>query len=180
MFESCKKSIANLKKLCYYFNYYINVEFRKEVSMTERITKSMAKNIYYGGGLFALLIFIGLSFDSVRQIPERSIETKMTESVVAGKHLWEKNNCVGCHTIIGEGAYFAPEMMNVFQRRGGGDESAFKAYMRGWMAAQPLDIPHRRKMPQFNLSDGEVDSLSDFLIWTSKVNANNWPPTIEG
>lgn len=28
--------------------------------MTERITKSMAKNIYYGGGMFALLIFLGL------------------------------------------------------------------------------------------------------------------------
>lgn len=148
--------------------------------MTERITKSMAKNIYYGGAMFALLIFFGLSFDTVRQIPERSNEAKMTESVVAGKELWEKNNCVGCHTIIGEGAYYAPEMMNVFQRRGSGDEAAFKSYMRGWMAAQPLDTPHRRKMPQFNLSDKEVDHLSDFLIWTSKVNANNWPPTIEG
>jgi len=56
----------------------------------------------------------------------------------------------------------------------------FKAYMQGWMAAQPLAIPDRRKMPQFNLSNEEVDHLSDFLIWTSKVNANDWPPTIEG
>ena len=148
--------------------------------MTERITKSMAKNIYYGGGTFALLIFIALTFDTVHQIPERSNEVNMTENVVAGKKLWENYNCVGCHTIIGEGAYYAPELMNVFQRRGASDEGAFKAYMQGWMAAQPLDIPDRRKMPQFNLSNEEVDSLSDFLIWTSKVNANDWPPTIEG
>ncbi len=148
--------------------------------MTERITKSMAKNIYYGGGMFALLVFLGLSFDTVQQIPERSNEVNMTHSVVAGKALWEKNNCVGCHTLIGEGAYYAPELMNVFQRRGASDEATFKAYMQGWMAAQPLREPHRRKMPQFNLSTDEVDSLSDFLIWTSKVNANKWPPTIEG
>lgn len=148
--------------------------------MTERITKSMAKNIYYGGGTFALLIFIALTFDTVHQIPERSNEVNMTESVVAGKALWEKNNCVGCHTLIGEGAYYAPELMNVFQRRGASDEGAFKSYMQGWMAAQPLDTPHRRKMPQFNLSNEEVDNLSDFLIWTSKVDANEWPPTIEG
>ena len=148
--------------------------------MTERITKSMAKNIYYGGGTFALLIFIALTFDTVHQIPERSNEVNMTESVVHGKKLWEDNNCVGCHTIVGEGAYYAPELMNVFQRRGASDEGAFKAYMQGWMAAQPLDTPNRRKMPQFNLSNEEVDSLSDFLIWTSKVNANEWPPTIEG
>ena len=148
--------------------------------MTERITKSMAKNIYYGGGTFALLIFIALSFDTVNQIPERSNEVNMTHSVVEGKELWEKYNCVGCHTLIGEGAYYAPELMNVFQRRGASDEAAFKAYMVGWMAAQPLAVPDRRKMPQFNLSEEEVNHLSDFLIWTSKVDANEWPPTIEG
>lgn len=148
--------------------------------MTERITKSMAKNIYYGGGTFALMIFIALSFDTVHQIPKRSHQENMTESVVAGKKLWEANDCVGCHTIVGEGAYYAPELMNVFQRRGGGDEGAFKAYMQGWMAAQPLDTPNRRKMPQFHLSEKQVNNLADFLIWTSKVNANDWPPTIEG
>ena len=148
--------------------------------MTERITKSMAKNIYYGGGAFALMIFIALTFDTVHQIPKRSHQENMTPSVVAGKKLWEQNDCVGCHTIVGEGAYYAPELMNVFQRRGGGDEAAFKAYMQGWMAAQPLDTPNRRKMPQFHLAPAEVDNLSDFLIWTSKVNANDWPPTIEG
>jgi nitric oxide reductase subunit C len=140
----------------------------------------MAKNIYYGGGMFALLIFLALTFDTVKQIPERSNEVNMNESVVAGKALWEKNNCVGCHTLMGEGAYYAPELMNVFNRRGGGDEVAFKGYMQGWMAAQPLNIPHRRKMPQFNLSEEEVNSLADFLIWSSKVDTNEWPPTIEG
>jgi len=148
--------------------------------MTERITKSMAKNIYYGGGAFALLIFLALTFDTVQQIPKRSNEAALTESAIAGKALWEANNCVGCHTLIGEGAYFAPELMNVFQRRGASDETTFKAYMQGWMAAQPLAVPDRRKMPQFNLTTKEVDELSDFLIWTSKVDANDWPPTIEG
>ncbi len=148
--------------------------------MTERITKSMAKNIYYGGGMFALLIFLGLTFDTVKQIPKRSNQTALTASVVAGKGLWEKNNCVGCHTILGEGAYYAPELGNVFQRRGASDESAFKSYMLAWMAAQPLAVPDRRKMPQFNLTETEVNSLSDFLIWTSKVDTNEWPPTIEG
>jgi nitric oxide reductase subunit C len=140
----------------------------------------MAKNIYYGGGTFALMIFIALTFDTVHQIPKRSNQQNMTESVVAGKKLWEANDCVGCHTLIGEGAYYAPELMNVYQRRAGGDEIAFKAYMQSWMAAQPMDIPNRRKMPQFHLNQKQVNNLADFLIWTSKVNANEWPPTIEG
>ncbi len=32
--------------------------------------------------------------------------------------LWEKNNCMGCHTVMGEGAYYAPELTNVISRRG--------------------------------------------------------------
>lgn len=141
--------------------------------MTERITKSMAKNIYYGGGTFALLIFLALTFDTVHQIPERSNEVNMTESVIAGKALWEKNNCVGCHTLIGEGAYYAPELMNVFQRRGAADETVFKGYMKGWMAAQPLDIPNRRKMPQFNLTTDQVNDLASFRFGHQKLMTMN-------
>jgi nitric oxide reductase subunit C len=81
---------------------------------------------------------------------------------------------------MGEGAYYAPELANVFNRRGNSDESTFKSYMQGWMAAQPLHVPNRRKMPQFNLSAEEVDSLADFLIWTSNIDDNEWPPNIEG
>jgi len=148
--------------------------------MTERITKSMARNIYYGGALFAILVFTGLTLDTVNQVPKLSHSDKITESVAKGKHVWENNDCVGCHTILGEGAYYAPELGNVFYRRGGGDETAFKAYLSGWMAAQPLSEPGRRKMPQFHLTDEQVNNLADFLIWTSHVNNNEWPPNIEG
>jgi len=148
--------------------------------MTERITKNMARNIYFGGGLFAILVFAGLTMDTVQQIPKLSNADKITPSVAAGKHVWEHNDCVGCHTILGEGAYYAPELGNVFQRRGNSDEATFKAYLSGWMAAQPMDIPSRRKMPQFNLSDKQVNDLANFLIWTSRVKNNEWPPNIEG
>ncbi len=75
--------------------------------MTERITKNMARNIYFGGSLFAILIFVGLTVDTVQKIPKLSNADKITKSVANGKHLWEINNCVGCHTIMGEGAYYA-------------------------------------------------------------------------
>jgi nitric oxide reductase subunit C len=148
--------------------------------MTEKFTKSMARNIYYGGSFFFLLLLFGLTLDTVRQLPQRDHRENITPEVVHGKELWESNNCVGCHTIMGEGAYYAPELGNVFTRRGAGNEDVFKGFMRGWMNAQPLNIPNRRKMPQFNLSDSEINALSEFLIWTSRIENNNWPPNIEG
>ena len=32
----------------------------------------------------------------------------MTPAVVAGKHVWHRKNCINCHTLLGEGAYYAP------------------------------------------------------------------------
>ncbi|GIU12206.1 cytochrome c [Shewanella morhuae] len=148
--------------------------------MAEKFTKSMARNIYYGGSFFFLLLLLGLSVDTVRQLPKREHREALTEHVIAGKGLWETNNCIGCHSLMGEGAYYAPELANVFDRRGAGNEAAFKSYLRGWVNAQPLAIPERRKMPQFNLTDAEIDDLADFLIWTSRIDDNNWPPNIEG
>jgi nitric oxide reductase subunit C len=148
--------------------------------MTEKFTKSMARNIYYGGSFFFLLLLFGLTLDTVRQLPKRDHRENITEQVAHGKALWENNNCIGCHSLMGEGAYYAPELANVFYRRGAGNEQAFKGYLQAWINAQPLDVPHRRKMPQFNLSNEEIDALAEFLIWTSKIDNNNWPPNIEG
>lgn len=148
--------------------------------MAEKFTKSMARNIYYGGGFFFLLLLLGLTVDTVRQLPARDHRENITPAVAHGKELWETNNCLGCHSLMGEGAYYAPELANVFDRRGVNDEEAFKGFMRAWLSAQPLDVPNRRKMPQFNLTPEEVDALAEFLIWTSRINDNDWPPNIEG
>ncbi len=148
--------------------------------MSERITKSMARNIYFGGSLFFFLFLIGLTFDTMGELPKRDNRENITASVALGKKVWEENDCIGCHTLMGEGAYYAPELANVFNRRGKGDEKTFKQFMKVWMSIQPMDKPGRRKMPQFNLSDEEVNGLADFLIWTSRINDNDWPPNIEG
>ncbi|WP_435105057.1 c-type cytochrome [Arhodomonas sp. AD133] len=148
--------------------------------MSERFTKGMARNIYYGGSLFFILLFLGLSFDTVIALSERDNRETLTPAVAEGKAVWEENNCVGCHSIMGEGAYFAPELANVFERRGMGDEAAFKGYLHAWMNAQPTGAPGRRQMPQFNLTDEEIDALAEFLIWTSRIDDNDWPPNVEG
>ena len=141
-------------------------------------TKEMARNIFYGGSLFFILVFVGLVFHSERVIPERSNSAAMTEAVVRGKHVWETNQCIGCHSLLGEGAYFAPELGNVYLRRGG--DVSGGAFIKAWMQSQPTGTPGRRQMPQFNLSDQQLDDLVEFLKWSSGINTEKWPPNIEG
>ncbi len=148
--------------------------------MAERFTKSMARNIYLGGSVFFVLLFLALTFDTMQAMPQRDNRAQLTEAAARGKLVWEQNNCIGCHTLLGEGAYFAPELGNVFQRRGGGDSETFKAFIHAWMKAQPTGVPGRRQMPQFNLSDQELDDLAAFLEYAAGIQTNDWPPNIEG
>ena len=150
--------------------------------MREVMTKSMARNIFYGGSLFFILIFVGLSVHSHLYIVNTSTNREtLTESVIAGKHLWEKHSCINCHTLLGEGAYFAPELVNVMARWGVQDDpqAAFEA-LKGWMDAMPTGIEGRRQMPNFGLTDEEYRNLADFLIWTNRINTQNWPPNDAG
>ncbi|WP_369601958.1 cytochrome c [Hahella sp. SMD15-11] len=148
--------------------------------MAERFTKSMARNIYLGGSVFFVLLFLALTFDTMQAMPQRDNRAQLTEAAARGKLVWEQNNCIGCHTLLGEGAYFAPELGNVFQRRGGGDPATFKAFLHAWMQAQPTGVPGRRQMPQFNLTDQEIDDLAAFLEYAAGIQTNDWPPNIEG
>ncbi|MBO9509361.1 cytochrome c [Thalassospira sp. A3_1] len=150
--------------------------------MSERLTKSAARNIFYGGTIFFLVIFIGLTLHSHNYIVnESSNQDQLTPSVVAGKHVWERNSCINCHTLLGEGAYFAPELGNVWVRYGGKDDpEGARDMLKAWMAAQPTGIEGRRQMPQFNLTDQELDELVDFLKWTSEIDTQSWPPNEAG
>ncbi|WIV96955.1 c-type cytochrome [Kinneretia aquatilis] len=141
--------------------------------MSRGFTSQMARNIFYGGTMFFVLLFAALIFDTEQRIPKRSNAGELTPAVVRGKHIWETRNCIGCHTLLGEGAYFAPELGNVYKRRG-------PDFIKAWIKAQPTGAPGRRQMPNFQLDDKQLDDLVEFLRWTNGVDTEKWPPNIEG
>ena len=148
--------------------------------MAQAFTKTMARNIFYGGTAFFFLLFIALTFDTMLQLPERdnraALEGDLGPQIALGKTLWEQNDCVGCHTLLGEGAYFAPELGNVYQRFGNSTEA-----IAGFIKSRPAEgIPGRRSMPQFNFSDEELQALAEFLKYVSEIDAAGWPPNKEG
>lgn len=145
--------------------------------MSGSFTTTTARNIFYGGTLFFLLVFLALTFQNEEIIPKRDRREMLAANpqIAEGKKLWETNNCIGCHTLLGEGAYFAPELGNVVVRLG--SKEAVKAFIQG----RPAEgVPGRRSMPQFNFSDKDLDAIADFLEYVSKIDAAKWPPNIQG
>ncbi len=144
--------------------------------MNQVFTKSMARNIYFGGSLFFILLFIGLTVDSHQRFPQYDNREAITESVANGKRIWEEYNCIGCHTLLGEGAYFAPELGNVVERYGG-SKDAVKAFI----ISRPVNgVPNRRSMPQFNFGAQQLDDLVNFLEYVNGIDTHQWPPNKQG
>ncbi|MBF0132961.1 MAG: cytochrome c [Magnetococcales bacterium] len=138
-----------------------------------RFTQNSSRNLFYGGSLFFFFVLIGLTFDTMGGLSKRDHRENITPQVAHGKRIWEANNCVGCHTIMGEGAYFAPELGNVYARRG-------PDFIKGWIQSQPTGVKGRRQMPQFHLTEEELDAIVAFLKWTGEINNAKWPPNVEG
>ncbi len=145
--------------------------------MAQAFTKAMARNIFYGGTVFFFLLFLALTFQTHSTLPDRDNRQAINDTVALGKKVWEENDCIGCHTLLGEGAYFAPELGNVYKRFGNSTEA-----IKGFIASRPKDgVPGRRSMPQFNLTDEELTAIAEFLKYVSGINtARNWPPSTQG
>jgi nitric oxide reductase subunit C len=76
----------------------------------------------------------------------------------SGKLLFQKYNCTSCHQLYGLGGYMGPDLTNVISSKGKG-----KDYARALMKYGS------QRMPNFNLSDSEVDDLLAFLSYVDKT-----------
>ena len=98
------------------------------------LSKSAARAFFLLGTIGFSAVFLFLTIDTIRRVPAQTKQQNLTEQVVHGKHLWERNNCMGCHTLLGEGAYYAPELTKVYERRG---PEFIKAMLRDPQAMYP-------------------------------------------
>lgn len=136
------------------------------------MNKKQARLFAIGSTLVATVAFIGLTIDSHRQFGKLTNADKITAEVTRGKDVWHKNNCINCHTLFGEGAYYAPDLTKITKHRG---EEYLKAYMRDPSKFYD-EKRHRRLMPKQDLSEEDITDLIAFLDWVSNVDNQGWPP----
>lgn len=137
------------------------------------LSKSAARAFFIVGTGLCSAVFIGLTVDTFQRIPEQTHADKITDAVVRGKDIWEASNCMGCHTLFGEGAYYAPELTRVYKRRG-------PAFVRAMLREPEKMYPGQRKMQNFHFSESEIDDLVAFLEWAGQVDLRGFPaePTL--
>jgi nitric oxide reductase subunit C len=130
------------------------------------MSNKAARNLFIIGSLIFFGIFLALTYDTLGQLDKRA--PVITPDVDAGKMVWHKYDCIGCHTIFGNGSYFAPDMTKVVERKP-------KGYLKKFMM-DPKAVKGDAAMPTLGITSEEADKLIVFFEWIDKVDTNGWPP----
>ncbi|MDP2902033.1 MAG: cytochrome c [Methylovulum sp.] len=105
-------------------------------------------------------------------------EMEAEQLVMLGKKTTQAKNCMNCHTLLGNGAYYAPDLTKAWL-----DKGWVSKEMREDLMVQFLMNPEKnartfgsnRKMPDLNITEEEAKGVVAFLKWMSSIDTNGFP-----
>jgi nitric oxide reductase subunit C len=107
---------------------------------------------------------------------------KLTEEeakalVTRGKLTTQAKNCMNCHTLLGNGAYFAPDLTKSWLDPSWGSKEIREQQMVDFLM-NPQDRLHNglgRRMPNLGITEEEARATIAFLKWMSSIDTNGFP-----
>ncbi|OHD96678.1 MAG: cytochrome C [Sulfurimonas sp. RIFCSPHIGHO2_12_FULL_36_9] len=111
-------------------------------------------------------------------------EEEAAELLHLGKLGSQVKNCMNCHTLLGNGAYYAPDLTKAWLDPAWGPEGSMQA-MTGKSTKEeamseflqnPSQYPtHARMMPDLGITAEEAKGLVAFLKHMSSIDTNGFP-----
>ncbi len=111
-------------------------------------------------------------------------EDEAKELLHLGKLTSQAKNCMNCHTLLGNGAYYAPDLTKAWLDPAWGKSGALQA-MTGKSTKEeamaeflmhPSKYPtHARMMPDLGITEKEAKALVAFLKHMSSIDTNGFP-----
>jgi nitric oxide reductase subunit C len=129
-----------------------------------------ARWIFWVGTLVSLFLLVALTVDTHGRINVLTHADRLDAQVIAGKHAFEDHNCNDCHTVLGFGSYYAPDLTRAYARLG---EATVQCRLETPEVAFAGSF---RKMPQQHLTEQDVSHITAYLKWVSNIENHDWPP----
>lgn len=109
---------------------------------------------------------------------KRFSEQEAEALVSLGKKTTQAKNCMNCHTLLGNGAYYAPDLTKAWLDPGWIDKSNRETLMLAFLKNPPAHartFGSGRKMPNLGITDEEARGVVAFLKWMSAIDTNGFP-----
>lgn len=111
-------------------------------------------------------------------------QDEAAELLALGKLGSQAKNCMNCHTLLGNGAYYAPDLTKAWLDPAWGPEGSMQS-MTGKSTKEeamaeflqhPSQYPtHARMMPNLGITAAEAKGLVAFLKHMSSIDTNGFP-----
>lgn len=94
-----------------------------------------------------------------------------------GKLTLQAKNCINCHTVLGNGAYYAPDLTKAWLDPYWGDSASREQTMIDFIKdpSEKLHNNVNRRMPKLGVTDEEARGVVAFLKWMSAIDTNGFP-----
>lgn len=105
-------------------------------------------------------------------------EREAEQLVDLGKKTVQAKNCMNCHTLLGNGAYYAPDLTKAWLDPAWVDAANREALMLAFL--QHPDKNARtfgsgRRMPDLGITAEEARGIVAFLKWMAAIDTNGFP-----
>jgi nitric oxide reductase subunit C len=104
-------------------------------------------------------------------------EAEAEQLVTLGKKTTQAKNCMNCHTLLGNGAYYAPDLTKAWLDQawgGAGRETAMAQFLLD-PEKYARTYGSNRKMPNLGITEDEARGVVAFLKWMSAIDTNGFP-----
>lgn len=95
-----------------------------------------------------------------------------------GKMTVQARNCMNCHTLLGNGAYYAPDLTKAWLDPSWGAEVVREQLMMQFLMdpeSNARTFGSGRKMPDLEITEEEAKGIIAFLKWMSSIDTNGFP-----
>lgn len=133
-------------------------------------------------------IYYRFDQDREKQIPVIGDEAPLFGEVLSdedaealvnkGKLTLQAKNCINCHTILGNGAYYAPDLTKAWLDPAWGAEVVREQLMINFLidpTSNARGFGTTRRMPKLDITEEEARGLVAFLKWTAAIDTNGFP-----
>ena len=108
----------------------------------------------------------------------QKLSAEQAEALVRqGKLTVQAKNCMNCHTLLGNGAYFAPDLTKAWLDPLWGSANEREQEIVAFLL-DPTDKPHNvlgRRMPNLGLTQDEAKAVTGFMKWMAAIDTNGFP-----
>lgn len=105
-------------------------------------------------------------------------EADAEQLVTLGKKTVQAKNCINCHTLLGNGAYYAPDLTKAWLDQAWGSKAVREELMVQFLLDPEKNARtygSQRKMPNLELTEQEARGVVAFLKWMSSIDTNGFP-----